>query len=87
MRASQSANLHANPHTRPWNFPYILSFGPLVGAIAAGCPAILKPSEHTPSVAALFAELVPKYLDSDAYAVVNGAVAETARLLELKFGE
>ncbi|KAI4524946.1 aldehyde dehydrogenase [Schizophyllum commune Loenen D] len=69
----------------PWNFPYILSLGPLVGAIAAGCPAILKPSEHTPSVAALLAELVPKYLDSEAYAVVNGAVAETARLLELKF--
>ncbi|KAL1753083.1 Aldehyde/histidinol dehydrogenase [Schizophyllum commune] len=69
----------------PWNFPYILSFGPLVGAIAAGCPAILKPSELTPSVAALCAELVSKYLDSDAYVVVNGAVAETARLLELKF--
>ncbi|KAL1743350.1 Aldehyde/histidinol dehydrogenase [Schizophyllum fasciatum] len=69
----------------PWNFPYVLSLGPLVGAIAAGCPVILKPSEHTPSVAALFAELFPKYLDSDAYAVVNGAAAETTALLELKF--
>ena len=83
MRVSKR---HTDPRARPWNFPYILSFGPLVGAIAAGCPAILKPSELTPSVAALCAELVSKYLDSDAYVVVNGAVAETARLLELKFG-
>ena len=65
----------------------ILSLSPLVGAIAAGCTAILKPSEHTPIVAALFAELFPKYLDPDAYAVVNGGVEETGCLLGMKFGE
>ncbi|KAL1680556.1 Aldehyde/histidinol dehydrogenase [Schizophyllum commune] len=69
----------------PWNYPIILSLSPLVGAIAAGCTAILKPSEHTPLVSALFAELFPKYLDPDAYAVVNGAVEETGCLLGLKF--
>ncbi|KAI5889270.1 aldehyde dehydrogenase [Schizophyllum commune H4-8] len=69
----------------PWNYPIILSLSPLVGAIAAGCVAILKPSEHTPIVSAMFAELFPKYLDPDAYAVVNGGVEETGRLLEMKF--
>ncbi|KAL1710473.1 Aldehyde/histidinol dehydrogenase [Schizophyllum commune] len=69
----------------PWNYPIILSLSPLVGAIAAGCTAILKPSEHTPLVSALFAELFPKYLDPEAYAVVNGAVEETGCLLGLKF--
>ncbi|KAL1734711.1 Aldehyde/histidinol dehydrogenase [Schizophyllum commune] len=69
----------------PWNYPIILSLSPLVGAIAAGCTAILKPSEHTPIVSALFAELFPKYLDPDAYAVVNGGVEETGCLLGMKF--
>ncbi|KAL1760536.1 Aldehyde/histidinol dehydrogenase [Schizophyllum commune] len=69
----------------PWNYPIILSLSPLVGAIAAGCTAILKPSEHTPLVSALFAELFPKYLDPYAYAVVNGAVEETGCLLGTKF--
>ncbi|KAL1725747.1 Aldehyde/histidinol dehydrogenase [Schizophyllum commune] len=69
----------------PWNYPYIISLGPLVGAIAAGCPVVLKPSEHTPAASALYAELFPKYLDTEAYAVVNGAVSETALLLDLKW--
>ncbi|KAL1695005.1 Aldehyde/histidinol dehydrogenase [Schizophyllum commune] len=69
----------------PWNYPIILSLSPLVGAIAAGCTAILKPSEHTPLVSALLDELFPRYLDPDAYAVVNGGVEETGCLLGLKF--
>ena len=72
---------------RPWNYPYIISLAPLVGAIAAGCPVVLKPSEHTPAVSSLYAELFAKYLDQDAYAVVNGAISETALLLDLKWGE
>lgn len=46
----------------------------------------MKPSECTPATAALIAELVPKYLDPTAYAVVNGAVTETKALLDLKWG-
>jgi aldehyde dehydrogenase (NAD+) len=58
---------------------------PLVGAIAAGCCAIIKPSELSPTSAMAIASLVPKYLDNKAFKVVNGAVAETTKLLELKF--
>jgi aldehyde dehydrogenase (NAD+) len=55
-----------------WNFPFVLTLGPAVGAIAAGNTVVLKPSEVCPASSALMAELVPKYLDSDAIAVIEG---------------
>ena len=57
----------------------------MVGAIAAGCPVVLKPSEATPNVSTLMAKLVPKYLDTTAYAVVNGSVPEASALLDLRW--
>ena len=71
---------------RPWNYPVTLTFLGLIGAIAAGCPTVLKPSECTPTVAALLAALVHKYLDPAAYVVLNGAVDETKALLDLRWG-
>jgi aldehyde dehydrogenase (NAD+) len=55
-----------------WNFPFVLTLGPAIGAIAAGNTVVLKPSEVCPASSALMAELVPKYLDNDAIAVVEG---------------
>jgi aldehyde dehydrogenase (NAD+) len=55
-----------------WNYPIYLTLGPLVGAIAAGNTVVLKPSEIAPASSKLMAELVPKYLDTDAIAVVEG---------------
>ncbi|ORW73828.1 aldehyde dehydrogenase family protein [Mycobacterium saskatchewanense] len=55
-----------------WNYPFYLTLGPAVGAIAAGNAVILKPSEIAPASSRLMAELVPRYLDSDAIAVVEG---------------
>ncbi len=55
-----------------WNFPFALTLGPAVGAIAAGNTVVLKPSEVAPASSALMAELVPKYLDNDAIAVIEG---------------
>ncbi|TYJ57279.1 hypothetical protein B9479_002012 [Cryptococcus floricola] len=69
-----------------WNFPWQLSLNPLVGAIAAGCPAIVKPSEHAPTSSALLAELLPKYLDPEAYGVVLGAADESKALLQKGWG-
>ncbi len=66
----------------PWNYPVQLLFSPLVGAIAAGNCALLKPSEVTPHTSAALASMLPKYLDSDAIVLVEGAVAETTALLE-----
>jgi aldehyde dehydrogenase (NAD+) len=66
----------------PWNYPVFLLLSPLVGAIAAGNCAVIKPSEHTPTVSALLAELLPQYLDPDTIAVVEGGAAETQDLLD-----
>ncbi|MFN2559815.1 MAG: aldehyde dehydrogenase family protein [Jatrophihabitans sp.] len=66
----------------PWNYPIHLVLAPLVGAIAAGNCAVLKPSEHTPACSAVLAELVPQYLDPDAVAVVEGAADATQDLLD-----
>ncbi|KZO93241.1 NAD-aldehyde dehydrogenase [Calocera viscosa TUFC12733] len=71
----------------PFNYPIWCTVSPLIGAIAAGCPCVIKMSEHVPSVSALFAELVDTYLDHDAYRVVNGAVDETSKLLELRWDQ
>ncbi|KAJ3646381.1 hypothetical protein Zmor_023971 [Zophobas morio] len=68
-----------------WNYPIQLVFAPLSGAIAAGNCAIIKPSEISPASSKLIAELVPKYLDNDCYKVVEGGVAETTALLNLRF--
>ncbi|KAH6902117.1 Aldehyde/histidinol dehydrogenase [Coprinopsis sp. MPI-PUGE-AT-0042] len=69
----------------PWNYPVILSLQPLYGAITAGCPAVIKPSEMVPTFSTLLAQLVAKYLDPAAYRVILGAVPEITKLLELKW--
>ncbi|KAG0287995.1 Aldehyde dehydrogenase [Linnemannia gamsii] len=69
----------------PWNYPVYLAFAPLVGAIAAGCTAVMKPSELTPNSAKLIAELMPRYLDNKAFMVVNGGAPETTQLLDHKW--
>lgn len=66
----------------PWNFPIELILHPLVAAIAAGCPVVMKPSEVASNCAALITRLIEKYLDPECFRVVNGAVAETTALLK-----
>lgn len=68
-----------------FNFPVQLSLGPLIGAIAAGCSGVLKPSEQSPATAMVLKNIVEGYLDPSAYAVVNGGVAETTALLSEKW--
>ncbi|KAI4598033.1 hypothetical protein KJ359_003842 [Pestalotiopsis sp. 9143b] len=70
-----------------YNFPVNLTVCPLIGAIAAGCPAVIKPSEGAPRTAIVLKELVDNYLDPSAYQVVNGAVPETTALLNEKWGK
>ena len=59
----------------PSNHPVVIFLDPRVGAIAAGCPAVVKPSEISANAANALTDLIPKYLDPNAYAVVTGAVA------------
>lgn len=60
-------------------------FLPFVGTIAAGCPAVLKPSELAPHCSAVMATLVSKYLDPDAYAVIQGGPELATSLLEYRW--
>jgi len=56
-----------------------------MSAIAAGCAAVVKPSEMTPQSEKLLCELIPQYLDSRMVRVVKGAAAETTALLKEKW--
>ncbi|MEM7136057.1 MAG: aldehyde dehydrogenase family protein [Myxococcota bacterium] len=69
----------------PWNIPMNLTLAPLIGAMAAGNCAVLKPSELAPSTSRLLAEKLPRYLDPECFPVVEGAVPETTALLEQRF--
>ncbi|BBY27300.1 aldehyde dehydrogenase family protein [Mycolicibacterium sediminis] len=68
-----------------WNFPFALTLGPAVGALAAGNAVLLKPSEVAPASSALMAELIPKYLDREAVAVVEGDGAVSQALIAQGF--
>ncbi|WP_374945431.1 aldehyde dehydrogenase family protein [Agreia sp.] len=69
----------------PWNYPVQLLLAPLVGALAAGNAVVLKPSELAPATSAVFARLLPRYLDESAVVVLEGAVDETTELLAQRF--
>ncbi|KAF2006075.1 aldehyde dehydrogenase [Amniculicola lignicola CBS 123094] len=68
-----------------YNFPIQLSIGPLIGAIAAGCTAILKPSESSPHAAAVMQKMIAESLDPSCYTVIQGAIPETTALLDEKW--
>jgi aldehyde dehydrogenase (NAD+) len=68
-----------------WNYPINLLLAPLVGALAGGNAAVLKPSEIAAHTSALMADLVPRYLDSEAISVVEGGAEETQAVLNERF--
>ncbi|GJN28682.1 hypothetical protein PR202_gb16839 [Eleusine coracana subsp. coracana] len=68
-----------------WNYPFLLSIDPVIGAIAAGNAVVLKPSEIAPATSSLFAKLLPEYVDNSCIKVVEGGVEETTALLEQKW--
>lgn len=69
----------------PWNYPMQLVFRPLVAAIAAGCTALIKPSELTGETAQVVAEIVSAAFDENEVAVVQGGVETSTHLLNLPF--
>jgi len=85
-----SSSVYPEPKGRvliisPWNFPFNLSFVPLVSAISAGNVAIIKPSESTPKSSALIAEIVCNTFEPHQVQVLQGNVALSIELLELPF--
>ncbi|XP_041919772.1 aldehyde dehydrogenase family 3 member A2-like [Alosa sapidissima] len=68
-----------------WNYPWAVTLQPLIGAIAAGNAAVVKPSEVSSHTAKVMEELLSLYLDKEMYPVVLGGVPETQELLEQRF--
>ena len=69
----------------PWNYPFQLAIAPLIGAIAAGNCAVLKPSELTPDTSKLIATLISKTFPEEYITVVEGAVETSQALLNENF--
>jgi aldehyde dehydrogenase (NAD+) len=69
----------------PWNFPFNLTVGPLISAIAAGCPAIIKPSELSQHTSELISGMIRELFDPSEVAVFTGDVDVATHLLELPF--
>ena len=69
----------------PWNYPFSLTLQPLVGALAAGNTAILKPSEHAPNVSNLIKKLIEKYYPENIAQVIEGDGNTAADLMTQKF--
>jgi aldehyde dehydrogenase (NAD+) len=69
----------------PWNYPFQLMMSPLVGAIAAGNCAILKPSEHAPHTSKVVAEMIADTFDPSYITAVEGDVSTSQQLLAEKF--
>lgn len=69
----------------PWNYPFDLSVGPAVDALAAGNRVMIKPSELCPQYSALLARLVAEYFDPAELQVVEGDAAVAAAFSSLPF--
>jgi aldehyde dehydrogenase (NAD+) len=69
----------------PWNYPFQLAMGPLVGAMAAGNCAILKPSELALATSALMKKLINDNFDDSYIHVVEGDAKVTQTLLSEEF--
>jgi len=69
----------------PWNYPLSLCFGPLVSALAAGNPVILKPSEWTPAVSGRMAQIIDEAFPDSEVALFEGTAETAMALLDLPF--
>jgi aldehyde dehydrogenase (NAD+) len=80
------SQLHYSPLGRnliiaPWNYPFHLAIAPLVGAIAAGNVAVIKPSELAPATSTVVAELCAETFDESLVAVIEGDITASQVLL------
>ena len=68
-----------------WNAPIAIGLVPLMGAIAAGCTMLLKPSELAPDSAEVLAKIIASVFAEDEFAVVQGGPEVAQELLALPF--
>lgn len=69
----------------PWNYPFMLSIEPAIGAIAAGNTVIIKPSAYAPHVSHIIKQMIHETCHEKYVAVVEGGREENIALLEQRF--
>lgn len=69
----------------PWNYPFLLTLGPLTDAIAAGNTAVVKPSAYSPETSKIIEKILSECFETEYVKVITGGRAENAALLEQKF--
>ena len=69
----------------PYNYPVMLTFAPLIAAIAAGNTAVIKTSEMTPACSAVIRKIISETFAPEYIAYIEGEVPETSILLQQKF--
>ncbi len=69
----------------PWNYPILLTFGPLVSAIAAGNTVVIKPSEMTPNTASVMSKIIKDLFPENEIALFEGEAETSQELLQLPF--
>jgi aldehyde dehydrogenase (NAD+) len=69
----------------PWNYPFLLTLSPLVGAICAGNCAVIKPSEFATHSERLLVKLINQHFPHEFLTVIQGDHEETQQLLNEKF--
>lgn len=69
----------------PWNYPVQLLLAPLVGAISAGCTAMLKPSPYTPATSKVLEEMILQTFPSKFVSLVQGDRTVNTALLEQRW--
>ena len=69
----------------PWNYPVQLLLAPLVGAISAGCTAVLKPSPYTPATSKVLEEMILQTFPNKYVSLVQGDRTVNTALLEQRW--
>lgn len=69
----------------PWNYPFQLLINPLIGAISAGCCAVLKPSPDAPSIEKVLIDLINDTFESNYVHAVSGGIEINQALLKERF--
>jgi aldehyde dehydrogenase (NAD+) len=69
----------------PWNYPFQLAIAPLIGALAAGNTAVIKPSEATPNTSRVISEIITAVFPKEHVAVAEGGVEVSQQLLAQKW--
>lgn len=69
----------------PWNYPFMLTMEPLIGAIACGNCCVVKPSAYAPHTSAIIRTILAECFPAEFVAVVEGGREENQSLLQQKF--